>query len=156
MFKSFSAREIIIIGKILNHTSAFRQLMLIDIIKGTILGVVMWFALLISSNLISFALGEDLLGTATVIITPIIALVFSWYYLDNEDITAKISEGIRLGLLWLILNLGMDFLLIAFIFGTGFDYFLNWYLWIGYIEIIISCLMVGYFISKTKKRWLRE
>lgn len=130
--------------------------MLIDIVKGTIIGIVVWFVLLISSTLISFAFGESISRTSMIVIIPIIALVFSWYYLDNEDITAKISEGLRLGLIWSFLTLGLDFIIIAFIFGEGFSYFLNWYLWIGYVEVLVSCSIVGYVLSKTKKRWLRE
>ena len=129
--------------------------MLADLFRGIILGIVMWLLLFAAGTVIMSTLGSGLIGVILIFIVPVISAPIAWFYLKNDDITEKLYEGLRLGAVWAITGLFLDAMIMAFILGRGFGYFLSWTLWLGYCEMVIFSTTVGYILTKMKKRWLR-
>jgi hypothetical protein len=131
-------------------------IMLIDLVKGVLLGALLWLSLFITGAVISILAAESFAGISKAIATPFITVILSWYYLKSQEISNKLSESLKLGFVWVIVSLCLDFAVTAFILGRGFLYFLSLSLWGSYVEMILFPTAVGYILLKTKRRWLRE
>lgn len=129
---------------------------MIDLIKGLILGIIMWFLMFLANTAMLLVIDDASAGVSMLFLVPFVIAPLSWYYLKNEEVTQKTSEGLRLGLFWILLSIVLDVLIMAFLSGRGFSYFLRFTLWLGYVEILVLSTTIGYITMKTKRRWLRE
>ena len=62
--------------------------------------------------------------------------------------TDKPSEGLKLGLLFAVVNLFLDLLVLVILFKNGFDYFVSLTVWLAYLILFIVPWLVGRSLAK--------
>lgn len=75
------------------------------------------------------------------IVWLLVAYALSRNYLRTA--TDKASEGLKLGLLFAVVNLLLDLLVLVILFKNGFDYFVSLTVWLAYLILFIVPWLVG-------------
>ena len=55
----------------------------------------------------------------------------------------KIAEGLRLGIMFSVMNLLLDLLVLVVLLKAGFSYFISLTVWLGYFMLLLIPWMVG-------------
>ena len=69
------------------------------------------------------------------VIWLLLANLLARKYLKSAAI--KANEGLKLGLMFSVVNLVLDLLVLVFLFGTGFGYFSSLTVWLAYLLLLI-------------------
>jgi len=75
------------------------------------------------------------------IIWLLIAYLLAGRYLRAA--TDEASEGLRLGLMFAVVNLLLDLLILVLLFKNGFGYFASFTVWLAYFILLIVPWLVG-------------
>lgn len=75
------------------------------------------------------------------IVWVLVAYALSRNYLRAA--TDKASEGLKLGLVFAVVNLLLDLLVLAILFKNGFEYFVSLTVWLAYLILFTVPWLVG-------------
>lgn len=75
------------------------------------------------------------------ILWAIVAYVLARIHLKAAQ--DKAAEGLKLGMLFWIVNIVLDLLVLVLLFKTGFGYFVSLTVWIAYLLLVTIPWMVG-------------
>jgi hypothetical protein len=75
------------------------------------------------------------------IIWLIVTYLLAKSYLKEPDL--KITEGLKLGILFSVVNVGLDLLVLVLLLKAGFRYFVSLTVWLGYLMLLIIPCRVG-------------
>mgnify|MGYP001618793504 CR=1 FL=1 len=110
-------------------------------------GVLLWLLIFVEVSVLMFipALKDKELtqNILHMIILPVLVLFCAWMYFKNVKVSAK--EGFLLGVYFLIIGTILDMLITIPLFVKTFDFYKDIWLWLGFLETIIMCTLVGYF-----------
>ena len=80
------------------------------------------------------------------LIWPFLTYVLARSYLKN--VPDKGAEGLRLGLIFSVVNLVLDLVVLVFLLKTGFSYFVSLTVWAGYLLLLIIPWLTGRLLSR--------
>lgn len=110
-------------------------------------GVLLWLLIFVEVSVLMFtpALKDKELtqNILHMIILPVLVLFCAWMYFKNVKVSAK--EGFLLGVYFLIIGTVLDLLITIPLFVKTFDFYKDILLWLGFLETIVVCTLVGYF-----------
>ena len=69
------------------------------------------------------------------VIWLVLAYLLARKYLKSAG--NKANEGLKLGLMFSVVNLALDLLVLVFLFGTGFAYFSSLTVWLAYVLLLV-------------------
>ena len=55
----------------------------------------------------------------------------------------KVAEGLKLGIMFSVVNVGLDLLVLVLLLRAGFSYFISLTVWLGYLVLLIIPWLVG-------------
>jgi len=61
----------------------------------------------------------------------------------------KIAEGLKLGIMFSVLNVVLDLLVLVLLLKAGFSYFISLTVWLGYFMLLTLPWMVGRSLQRT-------
>ena len=109
-------------------------------VKGVLMGLLLWVAGFIAGSIVMIMAGMDMIGIVMIFVMPVIAALIAMWYLKKNP---GMSEGLKLGLIWIIISAVLDMLVLVLAFGNGFSYFASWTVWVGYAEMLIVPVLIG-------------
>jgi hypothetical protein len=80
----------------------------------------------------------------------VIAYFLAQSYLKRT--TDKAIEGLRLGLLFAVVNLILDLLVLVLLFKNGFAYFASLTIWLAYLILVTVPWFTGRSLASTKRK----
>lgn len=114
-------------------------------VKGILMGLLTWVAGFIIGSIIMFTAGKDMIGIIMIFVMPIVtALIAMWYLKKNPGM----SEGLKLGIIWVIVSVILDVLVLVLAFGNGFSYFTSWTFLVGYAEMLLVPALIGKMLDR--------
>lgn len=122
--------------------------MIKDYKKALIKGFILWIILFFVASIIMSIFGRDSIGIVMVILSPLISIPISHLYLKKYP---GLSEGVKLGILWIIESAILDIVVVIYAFKNGWSFYSSWTVWVGYIAVIVATAIVGKFLDKKKK-----
>ena len=109
-------------------------------VKGVLMGLLLWVAGFIAGSIVMIMAGMDMIGIVMIFVMPVIAALIAMWYLKKNP---GMSEGLKLGLIWIIISAVLDMLVLVLAFGNGFSYFASWTVLVGYAEMLIVPVLIG-------------
>lgn len=109
-------------------------------VKGILLGLLIWITGFIIGSIVMMMAGMEMIGIVMIFVMPVLAALVAWWYLRKNP---RMSEGLKLGIIWIVINAVLDILVLVLAFGNGFSYFASWTVWVGYAEMLIVPALVG-------------
>lgn len=117
--------------------------------RATIGGIIVYSVIFVFASIILYGRFVEL-GMSMIFIIPIVVfLVSKFYYFKEEKPEELLKESFFVGFYWMVLAIVLDTIILVYGLGKGLDYFMkaNWTMSIGYLEIILFCI-VGAFGKK--------
>jgi hypothetical protein len=68
-------------------------------------------------------------------------------YLKTAD--NKTDQGLKLGMMFWVVNIGLDLLVLVLLLKTGFSYFVSLTVWLGYVMLFMIPWIVGRSLRST-------
>lgn len=81
------------------------------------------------------------------LIWTVLALLLARTYLKNANDPAR--EGLRLGIMFALVNLVLDLIILVFLLKTGFKYFISASVWFAYLSLILIPWITGRTLEKS-------
>ncbi len=113
--------------------------------KAILLGIVLYAVIFLIGSIVMAFAGVEAIGKSMIIISPILLVLVAYWYLKKN---AGLEEGLKLGLIWLLLSIILDIVVLVYCFKNGWIYFSSWTVWLGYGEMIIVPGIVGKLLEK--------
>ncbi|MBI4453694.1 hypothetical protein HY636_03545 [Candidatus Woesearchaeota archaeon] len=115
--------------------------------SATSYGVLLWLLIFVEVSVLMFMpalTGKELTQNILhMIILPVLVLFCAWMYFKNTPASAK--DGFLLGVYFLVIGTVLDLLITIPLFVKTFDFYKEIWLWLGFLEVIVVCTLVGYF-----------
>lgn len=86
-----------------------------------------------------------------ILIWTVLALLLSRNYL--KDAPDKAREGLRLGIVFTLVNFLLDLVVLVFLLQTGFKYFISGSVWFAYATLILIPWITGRTLEKSADSW---
>ena len=127
--------------------------MLKDYKKAAIGGILLWVLIFLGWSLIIFIPGiKDATEMTQFIVHYILLILWTWIVAKMyfSKVTASVKEGIIVGIFMLIIGIILDAIItVPFVVEPSHgEFFGDWKLWIGFVELIILMAIFGSIMSK--------
>lgn len=122
--------------KNINHMNWTRT-----IITGIILWIIIFFE--VSILMFGFKLDGAAYNITHYIVLAVILIVVGLVYFKGEDVKTGVVEGLLVGFIFVAIGIILDAIITVPLFTYDYSFFLNPYLWIGYLEIILILAIIG-------------
>ncbi len=83
------------------------------------------------------------------IIWLIVAYLLAKSYLQAAD--DKVAEGLKLGIMFSVVNVVLDFLVLVLLLKAGFSYFISLTVWLGYL-MLLMIPMLPWIVGRSLQR----
>ncbi|NQU99538.1 MAG: hypothetical protein HQ538_02270 [Parcubacteria group bacterium] len=117
-------------------------------VKGILMGLLIWVAGFMIGSIVMMVAGMDKIGTVMILVMPIVNILISFWYLKKNP---GMLEGIKLGVIWIAVNVILDIAVLALAFGNGFSYFTAWTVLLGYFDMILIPAIIGKYLENKNK-----
>jgi hypothetical protein len=118
--------------------------------SATLCGIILWALIFAEISVLMFTPGlegnQSLQKMIHLVILPVLVILCSYMYFKGSE--ASLKEGFVLGILFLIVGTVLDLLITVPIFVKSFDFYLQWSLWVGFLEVVVFSSLAGYFLGK--------
>ncbi len=120
--------------------------MKIKIIPAVLYGILLWLLIFVEVSIVMFmpALKDQQLTQSIIhlIILPILVLIVSYLYFKNKE--ASLINGLVLGVIFLVVGTILDLAITIPLFVKNYNFFMQWSLWVGFLEVIIFSSLMGW------------
>ena len=82
-----------------------------------------------------------------ILIWTVLTLLLARSYLKTAPEPAR--QGLRLGIIFTLVNFALDLVVLVFLLGTGFKYFISGSVWFAYATLILIPWITGRTLEKT-------
>lgn len=120
--------------------------------SATMWAVISWVLVFVVISVIMFMpalIGKDMAQKALELIAIPIIVFFAAHMALKEE-KSKSSDGIILGIYFIIVATALDLLITIPLFVKSYDFFSQWNLWAGYIETIAFAALAAYDLENKK------
>lgn len=119
--------------------------------RAILTGALLWVLIFFEISILMF--GFKLIGVTQYFVHYLIAiplvLICAWIYFKGGNTKLSVKEGFKLGLVFIAAGIVLDLLITVLLFTKSLSFFLDPYLWVGYAEIILLCVIY----PPIKKTW---
>lgn len=119
--------------------------------KGaTLWGVILWVFIFVEISVLMFMPGlegkEGWQSVIHLIILPLLVLFCSYMYFKRGK--ASLQDGFLLGVFFLIVGTVLDLAITIPLFVKSFSFYMQWDLWLGYLEVVTFACLGGLLFKK--------
>jgi hypothetical protein len=117
------------------------------LLRAILSAAILWVLIFFEVSILMFGLkleqNSSLYYILHYILLFILTLLSSLFYFTGKKIKTDVVEGISLGVVFVITRIILDALLTVPLFIQDYNFFLDFYLWMGYLETIIVAGIAG-------------
>ena len=117
-----------------------------DLKRGISYAVLLWLLIFVAISIIMFAAPITIQNALHFIVVPLLVLSCAGLYFKTE--IASPSEGLKLGIIFLIVGTILDIAITIPLFIKSFAAFYTWDLFVGLAETIIFSVIAGKLYEK--------
>jgi hypothetical protein len=118
-----------------------------NIKKAIVASVILYAVIFLAASALLFIKDENIFGSITLVIsTVLIYLISKEFYFKDMKIANPIKEGLVLGMVMDVVMFLIDIPLMVYGFAasSGWSYFMNWHMLLGYLLTLIIPVLVAY------------
>jgi hypothetical protein len=97
---------------------------------------------------IPYVSGNPAISFPLLVLWPVLVYLLARNFL--KGVTDKPGQGLKLGLVFLIVNFCLDLVVLVFLLKTGFGYFASLTVWIAYGVLLILPWLLGRSLEKAE------
>ena len=119
--------------------------------RAILTGALLWVLIFFEISILMFGFK---LNTTTTYFVHYLALIplaafCLWLYFKGKHTNLTVKEGFKVSLIFIATGIVLDLLITVLLFIKSLSFFLTPYLWVGYAEMILICLIY----PPIKKTW---
>ncbi len=116
--------------------------------SATLYGILLWILIFVEVTLLMFTPGLSQIVQKLIHLVILIPLVWLCAKLYFNKAKASLKEGFLLGIYFLLIGTILDLLITLPLFVKSWSFYAQWSLWLGFLEGIIVCSLVGNWLKK--------
>lgn len=115
------------------------------------LGILLWLLIFVEISVVMFM--PVLAGMETVqkvihlALLPVLVLICGRIYFRKRKVKSAVRVGLFTGIVWLIIGTILDLIVTVPLF-SGFELFMQWNLWLGYLEVLVFTIVSASIFNK--------
>lgn len=119
--------------------------------RAILTGALLWVLIFFEISILMFGFKLNTTTTYFVHYLVLIPLVIfcSWLYFKGKHTNLTVKEGFKISLIFIATGIVLDLLITVLLFVKSLSFFFVPYLWVGYLETIILCIIY----PPIKKTW---
>lgn len=121
--------------------------------NATLWGILLWIFIFVEVSILMFTpFIASRMGLYYILYYLILALLFGYCAYSYFKIQKKSNwkEGLYLGLWFILVGSILDLIITVPLFVKDFSFFYDPLLLIGFVENLVVCMIVGYYLNKKK------